>query len=165
MFQQLYKIKNNYVNALDNLSMEDQIDYQSINDTLEAIQDEFKEKAVNLASYIKNIDLDLNKINEYEKSISKRKKELESKKEGLIKYLKQNMLESEIKNIESAEFKISLRKSPSAIQVYNESIIPEDYFRVEENKVLDKKKMKQAISEGAKIDGVHLFQDSYVFIG
>jgi Siphovirus Gp157. len=169
MNQPLYKIKQNYLQAIDEMVFnENDIDYQSMSDTLTAIQDEFKEKAINIASYIKNLDSSINEMKKYENNMKTRRSKLDNAKSNLIVYLRDNMIETSLTKIESTEFNISLRKSPPTLFVENEDLIPQEYFDV--IKMLNHKKLKKDIQENPiyfldnPIEGVQIVSRRHIVI-
>jgi len=163
MSEPLYKIKETYLKALDDLVVDDFIDYQSLNDTLLSIQDEFKEKAINIGSYIKNLSLKIDALEKYETEIKKRKNIIKNKKSFLKSYLMKNMIESEIKKIEGIEFDIKLHETPPHLEIDNLNIIPEKYIKIITSP--DIISIKKDLLAGEIIEGASIKKGFHLKIG
>ena len=78
----LYELADEFKEALENLT---DLDDQSVKDTLESLEGEFKLKTTNVAKYIKNLEHAASGIKEVESRQHKRRTSIESK----IKHLKE----------------------------------------------------------------------------
>ena len=151
----LYKIKDIYLEACQRLLNQDSdIPQEAIADTLEGLAGEFKEKALNVAAYCKNLQKEIATIAEYEREMRQRRNRLECHVRNLRDYLKSNMEECNLSKIQGLEFNILIKNSPSHVVIESDDALPNEY-----KKLLitpDKAKLKQAIKEGIEIPGVRL---------
>lgn len=165
MNQSLYTIQQNYIDAINGLVFEENdIEFQQINDTLTAIQDEFKLKAINVASYIKNTEFEIEALKKHEDEIKKRRIKIEKRIKDIGDYLKLNMIGSSITSIKHTEFDISLRMSPPSVEITNSEEIPTEYLVEKITVTPDKIKIKNDLKNGVIISGVNLTQSTYISI-
>ena len=138
----LYEISSRYLQALEMATDPDEeID---IGDTLEAIEGEWEEKAKAVSAYVLNSMASVEAMKAAEKRIYDRRKHAEAQMERLKKYLLDNMQDTGITKIECPYFKISLAKCPPSVEVVNEELIPEEYWRVKTIREVDKVSIKAA---------------------
>jgi len=138
----LYDIAANYRAALEDLSNRDDLPPELVRDTLDAVQGEVEEKGKAVAAFFQNLDAQVVAMKEAEKRIADRRKSAESKVKRLKDYLLENMQACNIEKIECPEFKVSVRKNPPSVEVFDESLVPKEFMRekvvVEVNKKLIK---------------------------
>lgn len=150
--QQLYKIADEYTEAFNRLEEMD-FDEQTIEDSLALVKDEFNNKAINIGSFIKNIESNIKAMKEAESSIADRRKALQNKIDSIKEYLKVNMEKCNITHIHSPYFDIKLKKNPAALYITNEKLIDKKYFdTIPATKVLNKEKLKNELKSKQAID-------------
>ena len=149
---QLYEISNQYQEAFNQLQ-EMELDEQTISDSLSLIQDDFDSKAVNVAGFIKNLEVDIKAMKEAEEAIYARRKAVEDKIYNIKEYLKSNMERCGSTYIHHPQFDIKLKKCPPSIEVLNEEIIPKEYLRKIISAVPDKNRIKEAFAGGIQVLG------------
>ncbi len=148
----LYEISDQF-KELEKL---EDIDQETLNDTLESLTAEFQDKGVSVASYFLNLDSDIAQLKKAEKRIAIRRKLIEKKSDSLKLYLTSNMQRLEISKIECPEFSISLRKSLSVLIVEDQSLIPDEFITIKTTVSVDKNEIKRRIKNGETVDGVYL---------
>ena len=122
---------------------------------LDSLNEQFDEKADNIACYIKDINALNDSISNEIKALQERKKQNESKIEKLKSYLTDALAQRNMKKFESARNKITFRKSQS-VNVIDEDKISADYFKTEIVSKLDKKILLADLKEGKEVDGCSL---------
>lgn len=140
----LYEIATTHNQALLDLADMDDIPEEVINDTLEALEGSFNDKAVSVAGFFMNIDAEIAAMKEAEKRIADRRKAKENQISWIKNYLLENMLRTGITKIECPQFKISLRNNAESVHVVDENLIPDEYMRTTITKVPDKAAIKAA---------------------
>lgn len=145
----LYELTEAYKNIYE---LED----ESLNEALDTIKGAIEEKAVNMAYVIKNIDGDIDAIDKEINRLQERKKSAKSKQTSLKNYLKGSMEQLGIKKLKTPVFSFNIQKNAPALTVEDNSKIDDKFFIIE--KTLDKKAIKEAIKQGAEIEGVSLKQ-------
>ncbi len=131
---------------------------------LDSLQTDIKDKGLAVATYIKNIDADAEALEAEEKRMAARRKAIVSRKEWLKSYLRTNMEACGISEISSPYFSVKLKKCPPSVHVFEEDMVPSDYFKEKTTVSLDKIKMKQDIQAGIVIPGAELVQGNTVTI-
>jgi hypothetical protein len=140
----LYEIANTHNQALLEMAEMDDLPEEVINDTLEAIDGEFKDKAISVAAFFMNMDADIQAMKDAEKRMAERRKSKENKIKWLKDYLLSNMARTGITNIECPLFKISLRNNPVSVDIIDEDAIPDEFKITETITKIDKTAIKNA---------------------
>lgn len=140
----LFELSQMYNDTLDEVTDNDELSPQIIDDVMTGIEADFKEKGVAVASYFKNMEVDIKAIKEAEADMKERRLAMEKKVSSLKKYLLDNMIRTEITKIECPYFKISVRNNPISVQVLDESDIPDNFKITKQVTSIDKKSIKDA---------------------
>ena len=153
----LYTIADQYLIDMQKLQ-EMEIDEQTFADTLEGLSGELEIKAMNVAMFIRNLEASADAIKAAEKQMADRRKSIESKATRLREYLLDNMIRTNITKIDCPHFVLSVRKNPPAVDVFNQEMIPDDYFDIPEPPAptLNKNRLKDDLKAGIEIDGARL---------
>ena len=150
----LYEIAAEYNSTFLALLEMDDIDEQTFDDTMSALEGELQEKCKSVAAFFQNIQSDVDAMKQAEKRIADRRKVLEAKANKLRDYLRDNMEFSGITKIECPEFRITLKKPLDVVVVEDIEALPEEYVKVK--KEADKTAIKKALKDGAEINGAKL---------
>jgi hypothetical protein len=153
----LYEIDRDIQAFIDGLSaMADENGEVDIDmEILEDLKEQRKTKLENIALYIKNLASDASAIKEEEKSLTERRKRLESKCERLKGILVRSMMENNEKELSSARYCAKIRNS-KATEVYDESAIPSEYLVEKTTYAPDKNAIKEAIESGKEVAGARI---------
>jgi len=154
----LYQIKDDYLAFANMLAecSEDEIATIGLSECLEQIKDSFEDKAINIIKIIRSLEANAKAIKEASKKLAVKAKRIESKVNYISNYLRNNMIECNIKKIESPELTVLLRNNSGSVIIDNENIIPEEYFNIKEIIQVDKMKIKADYSSDNKIAGCHI---------
>jgi hypothetical protein len=154
----LYALVEQY-RELERLDVED-LDDQALADTLEALQGEITAKATNCALFARNVETFADTVDAAAAQMAERAKRLRKKSESIREYLLNQMRGAGISKIQAPEFTVSIRKNPAAVQIAPDTTIPSEYMVVPEPPPprVDKRKLAEALKNGAVIDGVRLEQ-------
>jgi len=109
---------------LKELEKIEDIDEETLADTLESLTAEFGDKSLSVASFFLNLESDITQLKEAEKSIAVRRKAIENKSKSLRHYLLSNMQRLEMSEISCPEFKITIRKPIQIVEVTDLDAIP-----------------------------------------
>ena len=155
----LYEISNEYREAVEKLGDMD-LPQEVINDTLEGLHGDLQTKATNVAMFSQSLDALAKQIKEAETQMAHRRKVLENRAESIRQYLKSCMESSGITKIECPYFKLSIKKNPPSVEVYDENLLPQEFMRAPPPPppIPDKKLIAERLSAGEIIDGVRLVQ-------
>lgn len=153
----LYQLSGDYLQALDFLTdPEMDFDSDAVTNTLEGLAFEVETKAVNVAKFLRNMEVTAEAMKVAESDMAKRRKALENRVTWLKGYLKGSMETTGISKIECPYFKLSIAKNPSSVELIDESIIPEEFKRTETVITIDKAAIKTALSSGQIVPGAKL---------
>ncbi|MGM9925202.1 MAG: siphovirus Gp157 family protein [Bacillus sp. (in: firmicutes)] len=150
----LYELTAAYNNVLD---MAEDLDQETLLDTLESIQEGIEDKAENTAKLIRSIEADVEAIKTEEKRMADRRKALESKASSIKAYLQQQLETAGIDKIKRPTLTVSLQNNPASVSVLDESLIPLEYLVPQPSKV-SKKDILADLKKGQAVPGVELVQ-------
>ena len=141
---------------IENMISEEDITADQAKDTLEALEMEFNEKAINTVKVIENFKPSIDVIDQQIKKLQAKKKALQNKQESLREYLRSNMEACEITKIECPFFSITLKKPSQAVQIDNENALPDEFVTVKTTTAPDKKAILAALKKGEQVEGASL---------
>jgi archaellum component FlaC len=154
-----YRIFNQYVeNSLDSDEELTEDDLQTFIDTLESIEDSIQQKSLNVAKFIKNLQGDIDAYDKEIKRLTKAKKYLNNKVDGLKDYLLTQLQLANIKKVEGDTLKIKIQKNNPSAEIVNESAIPAQ-FRLSQPDKIQSKAILDALKQGQQVDGAVLVTD------
>ena len=155
----LYQLTAEYLEAQTAL-VEADFDEQTVADTLDGLSGDLQEKAVNVAMFIRNLEVTAEAIKQAEKDMTERRKTLERKTEALKLYLKANMTRCGLLKIESPYLVLTLKKNPPSVIVYDAGAIPKQFMinPPAPEPYPDKKAIAEWLKAGEKVDGAYLEQ-------
>lgn len=154
----LYDLTTDWQQVYD---MED-LDAETWADTLESIEGEIKDKAVNIGYVVKNLEADEAALTAEIKRLQDKKKAVVKKKKGLKDYLQSSMYAVGLRKIQSAPFNIRIQKNAKSLTFDNEEQFMKnefyDNYFIPQPPKLDKKQILEDLKNGAVIEGVELQQ-------
>jgi hypothetical protein len=153
---QLYKLSDNYQRAVIDIEAmfeAGDIDQTTLADTLEGLEGDVKDKAINVALHIKNLRSDLAQLEEAKKSFDARIKQAKSSLEFYEGYLDTNLVKSGITEIKTDTVLIKYKKLPDIVEVAPDAVIPDGFARIiPESREPDKRAILDALKIGATLD-------------
>lgn len=153
----LYELTEQF-QALNALLDSDDMPPETVLDTLEGVEGEFKLKAVAVAHVIMNMETMAANIEEALKKRKERAERLKARAISLRNYLQFNMQATSITRVEHEDFTISVKKNPPSVYVVDEALIPAE-FRIQPPappERIDRSAIARAIKAGAEVPGAHL---------
>lgn len=121
-----------------------------------------KEKSDNIIKLIRNEETLIGNLKEEENKLKQRRVSKENKISRLKEYILFTMDNLNTTKIETNIATISKRKSPVAVEIVSEDLIPTEFIKVEEKRTVDKKGILANFKEnGELIDGVKIISDKY----
>ena len=153
----LYDIAAEYRQTADKLADLD-LDEQTIADTLEGMSGALEVKAQNVVMFARNLEATATAIKEAETAMAARRKAIENRAAGLRRYALSAMQVAGVQSIECPYFKLSVRKNPPAVEVFDAAQIPAQFMRTPEPPppAPDKKAITEAIKAGKEVPGARL---------
>ena len=150
----LYELTDSYLKVLELIENGE----EGLEDTLESINDTIEVKAENYAKIIRNLEGNVNMLKAEVERLNSRKKSIEGNVDRLKENLKMAMIVTGKEKIKTGLFNITVANNPVAVNVIDEKLIPEKYFKVEIIRKLDKLSLRDAIKNGEEIQGAELTQ-------
>ncbi len=148
----LYKITED-MKGLQLLAENEELDHQTIVDTMDGINESFNDKAISLIHVVNTMGDDVEIIKNEIARLSERKKIIENKQDSMKEYLRINMEASGIKKIICPIFTITLKAGRDIIQIGDEEKIPSDYLNIKTTMTPMKREILAALKEGKDIPG------------
>lgn len=142
---------------LQRMLEDNEIDLQTVLDTMESLNYEIEEKAENYAKIIRNLTSDIEGLKAEEARLYGRRKSLEGRITALKFNLEQSMNTLDKKSFKTQLFSFNIQKNPPKLVVDENAVIPNEFF-VEQAPKLDTTTLKDAVKNGLEIEGVRLEQ-------
>jgi len=154
---QLYKITESMkeVQAM----IDDGVPLDQLEDTMQLIELDFKEKAESILYVLANIRSEMEACKAEETRLADRRKAKEKQAEKLKEYLLYNMQELKSGKIDNGVMSANIRKGAPVLVITNEDAIPNEYKKIAVTSSIDKKellKALKALEEGETIEGVEI---------
>ena len=157
----LYEINPEFLHLLNKESYTDEDLHQ-----IDLLSNNEKEKAITLASYIRNITVELSGVADALKGMKARRDRLTKKIDDLSRMVldKMNAINSKVIN-DNPNFEIRIYDNPPKVDIYNESLVPESYWKITGSQVVSLEKIKNDIMmEGIEVPGARIVQDKRLSI-
>ena len=140
-------------------------------DTLDGIEQEFEDKAENVAAYIKSLKAEADDLKEEEAALNRRRKVKENQIDRLKDYLLHSMMTINRTKIDTPKAKLSIRNNAESVQFDDEEQFirlclargQDDYLRYKDPE-LNKTAVKKALQSGREIDGARLIRTQSLII-
>ncbi|EPE8671735.1 siphovirus Gp157 family protein [Staphylococcus pseudintermedius] len=152
----LFDLNQNELAILEMLENEE-LSFDDVKDTLDAIQDEQKRKYDAMQKMVLSLKGDINTLKERETALSKRRKSYENKIKSLQNYMLDSMRFKGETKFKTEEFTYFIRKSETT-QIEDENVIPEKY-KVEQAPKIDKTQIKKDIKAGIDVAGASIVEN------
>ncbi|WP_214539586.1 siphovirus Gp157 family protein [Staphylococcus pseudintermedius] len=152
----LFDLNQNELAILEMLENEE-LSFDDVKDTLDAIKDEQKRKYDAMQKMILSLKGDINTLKERETALSKRRKSYENKIKSLQNYMLDSMRFKGETKFKTEEFTYFIRKSETT-QIEDENVIPEKYKTPQPPKI-DKTQIKKDIKAGIDVVGASLIEN------
>lgn len=152
MLLKLYELTNNYRKVAE---MED-LDSETLRDTLDSISDEIENKVINIGFIIKEKKADIKTIQDAMKELAEKKQSIEKSIDSLQCYAHDSMKLTGVNKAKTPLVSIWIQNNPPSVNVTDESMIPKSFF-IEQEPKLDKKQLKEELKHG-EIPGAELVQ-------
>ena len=145
----LYEITGQYLQLLEMLEEEDNLEEQVVKDTLEGIDGELEIKADGYARIIRELDAEAVKYEEEKKRLEERGNTLRNRRRILKEYLYNSMKLTGKTKFKTNLFSFGIQKNGGLqpMEIVPDVIIPDEYLKKEP----DNTKIREAIKEGKSL--------------
>lgn len=151
----LYEISDKF-KKLEQMAEEENIPAEALEDTFEALQGEFNDKATALVMLANNMDSDVDQLNKEINRLTAKRNAIKNNQERMRDYLRENMVANDIKKISCPLFSITCSQSTEIVVIDDESKIEDDFCNAEVVVKVDKVAIKKALKEGQAVAGARL---------
>ena len=163
MLPTLYKLTDAY-NSVWNMVLDDDIDLDSIENTLQAIESAIEIKAENTAALVKQLEATAEMITAEIERLQKRKAAVKNKADRIKSYLKMQLELAGMDKVKTVAFSISLQNTKAAVDVVDQSQIPSEYIKTKIEQSIDKTAIYNAIKAGVAVPGAQLISGRSLLI-
>lgn len=156
----LYEIQQGMIDTLDIFleSEGNDLDKENYSEIMIFLRDELKNKSSSLLKYIQDLQAQNKSAKEEADRLQKLSKVRANKIERLKEYLISTLQILEVKKIETDLGSYGLRKS-SSVDVYDMSVLPNEFIRVTEERKADKEKIKEYIKANGELQGARVVEN------
>jgi hypothetical protein len=118
-----------------------------VHDQLNALLPATNDKCIAVASYIKDMELDMAKLETMKQEIERRQAAYTKEMARTKNYLMTNMEQCKITEVKCPYFTLRIKKNPYGTEIVDESAIPSEWFRTKEIVKTERKPDKVAIKD------------------
>ena len=144
----LYDITEIYEN-LENID-----DEVAVAAAMESVDAALEEKLESTAKVIRNLEAEAEALEAEEKRLKARKTAVKNRIADIKGYVQQNLEAMGKDKVTSGIFKWSIQANAPSVNILDESLIPDDYWKIERKPM--KTEIKKAIEAGELTEGVEL---------
>lgn len=149
-----------YRAELEALADSGEVPPEQIADTLEALDGELQDKAIQVAAFTRNLEASADAIREAGKAMLARADRIEKRAESVRAYLLFQMQAAGITKVECPWFTLAVRKNPPAVAIDDEAAIPTEFIVQPPPPAPrpDREAIKRALKAGEDVPGCRLTQ-------
>lgn len=103
---------------------------EDVANELTRIEDAIEAKGAAIVHVLRNLDLDIDKLDAELKRLQARKSAAVANKERLREYVRTSMTDAGVHRVLSNTFVVSLQKGNESVVIEDETLIPEQYWKV-----------------------------------
>ena len=151
----LYELSEEYVEAFNTLTSMDELDGQTIDDTLEGLVGDLHYKMLNVAKYQQSLVAEAVAIKDAVSNMQARQKTLNNKADSMKRYLSEMMQKTGELKVSDQYVALSFRKSES-ILIEDDKKIDIDFMTVKTTRTVNKVEIKRALKSGKEVAGAAL---------
>ena len=141
---------------LREISEIEDIDIEQVEQIKAVIKAEIDKKSSGIVALVRNLESDVDTIKAEIDRLNNLKKVKENRIANIKNYTKECLEEAGIKKVSTSLGNISIRKTPGAVEILDEDLIPTEYKSEIVTVKVDKKAILAELKEGVVIQGVNL---------
>lgn len=155
----LFKLSQNYMQVIH---MVEELDEETLKDTLDSINESIELKVENTAYVIKTLEANAKAYKDEMDRMAKSKKTIDNNIKNLKLYIQQSMEQTGRNKIEGKLIKVSIQNNRPSVYVTQEESLKE--YMVEQPKKLDRRALLDDLKQGVVVAGAELQQTRSVRI-
>lgn len=118
-----------------------------------------KNKSTSIIGYVRNSELMSEAIKNEIDRLTAMKKAVDNRIDKFKEYVKENMQHLEVEKIETELGTLSIAKNPASVEIYDETLIKDEYKKEKVTISIDKTAIKNDIKAGKEVQGARLIED------
>lgn len=138
------------------LEQRDDLDPETLKDTLDSINDSREVKLDNIANWIENNQADIDFLDKKIKQLREEKQALSNKNNSLMDYMTTAIDDSGLKELKTENHILKPRNYRASVSIINEDDIPSEYIEVKTEEKVNKAALYKALKNGEIINGAEL---------
>ncbi|MBC6360546.1 siphovirus Gp157 family protein [Lactobacillus apis] len=142
--------------AIKKIADRDDIDQQTLKDTLDSLKLTRDAKLDGLAGLIERDTADIDFLTNKIKQLTEQKKQRQNQKENLLRYMTEVIDNAGIKELHTEHYILKPRSFRQKTVISDESKLPEVYRVKKEVVSIDKQKLYNDMKDGNEVPGAHL---------
>lgn len=138
------------------LEQHDDLDPETLKDTLDSISDSREVKFDNIANWIENNQADIDFLDKKIKQLQADKKSLVNRTKSLMEYMTTAIDDSGLKELKTENHILKPRNYRASVYISDEKDIPSEYIEVKTEEKVNKAALYKALKNGEIIKGAEL---------
>jgi len=154
----LYNIKNRFIELFEK-EEDGELTQEEMNEQGNELALALQNKSVSIIGYARNMESLIEAMKTEEKRMAERRKNAENKYDRFKEYVKKNMEDLGLEKLENELGTLAVRRNPVSVEVYDESLISDEYKKEKVTVTIDRTAIKEAIKSGVSVQGARLVDD------
>lgn len=150
----LFELTSNFKYILDHA---DELDEQTLNDTLESIQEPLEEKVDNTVGLLKSLKNDIDNFKKEEQDLKKRRQTIENNFKRVKEWSEYTLSTLDVDKLKGNKHELRMQKNSVSVLIPDESKVPEQYLIPQPPKI-NKAEIKEDLKNGDEYDWAELIQ-------
>lgn len=138
------------------LEQRDDLDPETLKDTLDSINDSREVKLDNIANWIENNQADIDFLDKKIKQLQADKKSLVNRTKSLMEYMTTAIDDSGLKELKTENHILKPRNYRASVYISNEKDIPSEFVKFKAVETIDKKVIYELLKNGETVRGAEL---------
>ena len=138
------------------LEQRDDLDPETLKDTLDSINDSREVKLDNIANWIESNQADIDFLDKKIKQLQADKKSLVNRTKSLMEYMTTVIDDSGLKELKTENHILKPRNYRASVYISNEKEIPSEFIKFKAVESIDKKSIYELLKNGETVRGAEL---------
>lgn len=138
------------------LEQRDDLDPETLKDTLDSINDSREVKLDNIANWIENNQADIDFLDKKIKQLQAEKKSLVNRTKSLMEYMTTAIDDSGLKELKTENHILKPRNYRASVYISDEKDIPSEFVKFKAVETIDKKAIYELLKNGETVRGAEL---------
>ncbi len=138
------------------LEQRDDLDPETLKDTLDSINDSREVKLDNIANWVENNQADIDFLDKKIKQLQADKKSLVNRTKSLMEYMTTAIDDSGLKELKTENHILKPRNYRASVYISNEKEIPSEFIKFKAVESIDKKSIYELLKNGETVRGAEL---------